>query len=137
MKVFVDSDVILDVILVREEFIFSQKLLDLLLTKKIAMLTSPIVFTNSYYIIRKLKGKDKALLALKKMRKLFRVCILNERTIDKALKSDFKDFEDAIQYYSALDAKVNYLVTRNKSDYSVGGALIVSPQELLALIEAN
>ncbi|MBN1168690.1 PIN domain-containing protein [Candidatus Woesebacteria bacterium] len=137
MKVFVDSDVILDVILEREEFIFSQKLLDLLLTRKIAMLTSPIVFTNSFYIIRKLKGRDKAHMALKKMRKLFNVCVLNEKTIDKALASGFKDFEDAIQYYCALESKIKYLVTRNKKDYVGDEVCVISPQEAIALFEKN
>ena len=137
MKVFVDSDVILDVILEREGFIFSQKLLDLMLTKRIAMLTSPVVFTNSFYVIRKLKGKQTALLSLKKMRKLFRISLLNEKIVDKALKSDFNDFEDAIQYYCAIDSQVKYLVTRNKSDYSGDEIIIISPQEFLAIFEKN
>lgn len=129
-----DSDVILDVILEREGFEFSQKLLDLLLSKKIKMFTSPIVFTNSFYIISKLKGKPTALSSLKKIRKIFSLSEVNEKVVDKALKSAFSDFEDAIQYYSALESKVNFLVTRNKKDYDGDKITIISPEELLGII---
>ena len=74
---------------------------------------------------------------MRKLRKLFKITKVNEKVVDQALASGFKDFEDAIQYYSALDVKAKYLVTRNKSDYIGEEVIIVSPQEFLALIEKN
>jgi|SRR3989344_4974985 len=137
MKVFVDSDVILDVLVERKDFTYSAKILEYLEKGTIKGFTSPVVLANIFYIISKEKDKNKAWEALRKLRLLFKITKLNENIVDKALASGFKDFEDAIQYYSALDSKVNYLVTRNKSDYIGEEVVIVTPAEVLAIIEKN
>jgi len=133
MKIFVDNDVILDVLLGREQFEYSQKLLTTIEQKQITAFTSPIIFTNSFYIITRLKDKNKAWAALKKIRLLFRVAKVTEDIIDLALASDFTDFEDAVQYYAARKEKVDYLVTRNKKHYSAAQIPVISPQEYFAI----
>ena len=75
--------------------------------------------------------------ALRKLRLLFKITRINENIVDQALTSGFKDFEDALQYYSAIEAKAKYLITRNKSDYKGEEVIIVSPQEFFAFIEKN
>jgi len=137
MKIFVDNDVILDVLLERKNFEYSRELLSIIEQKQIDAFTSPIIFTNSFYIISKLRNKAKAWSALKKIRLLFSVSKVNEKVIDIALASDFSDFEDAVQYYSALEQKVDYLITRNKKDYDVTQIPIATPQELIAIVKLS
>lgn len=134
MRIFVDNDVILDVLLARVGFEHSRELLSRIEKKQIEAYTSPIIFTNSFYIVSKLRNKKKAWSALNKMRLLFKVSKVNERVVDLALASDFSDFEDAIQYYAALTQKVEYIVTRNKRDYIASQIPVVTPQEITALI---
>lgn len=133
MKIFLDNDAILDVLLERKEFEYSRELLTYIEQKQVEAYTSPIIFTNSFYIISKLRDKRRAWSALKKIRLLFRVSTVDQKIIDLALASDFSDFEDAVQYYAALRQKVDYLVTRNKRDYVVSQIPIASPQELIAI----
>ena len=137
MKIFVDNDVILDVLLKRKDFEYSRELLIQVEQKLIDAYTSPIIFTNSFYIISKLRNKKKAWSALKKIRLLFSVSKINEKVIDLALASDFSDFEDAVQYYAALEQRVDYLVTRNKKDYTVTQIPIANPQELIAITKLS
>ena len=58
------------------------------------------------------------------------------KVIDLSLASDFKDFEDAVQCYSAVNAKVDCLITRNKRDYATDILPILTPEEFLAAIAA-
>ena len=99
--------------------------------------TSPIIFTNSFYIITKVKNKSKAWAALKKIRLLFNVSNVTEKIVDLALASDFLDFEDAIQYYAALEQKVDYIVIRNKKHFISKQVPIITPAEYVALINTN
>jgi len=137
MKIFVDNDVILDVILERDGYEYSRELLVQVEQKQIKAYTSPLIFTNSFYIISRLKNKNKAWSALKKIRLLFSVSKVDEKVIDLALASDFADFEDAVQYYTALEQKVDYLVTRNKKDYIVIQIPVVTPQEYIAVAKLS
>ena len=137
MNVFVDNDVILDILLERKDFAYSSKVVEHIEKGEVKGFTSPIIFTNTFYLISKAKNNSKAWLALRKLRLLFKVTRINENIIDRALASVFRDFEDAIQYYSALDSKAKYLVTRNKSDYIGEEVVVLTPQELLVTIEKN
>ncbi len=133
MKIFVDKDVILDVLLERKDFEYSRELLTRVEQKQHSAYTSPIIFTNSFYVISKLRDKKKAWSALKKIRLLFNVSSVNQQVIDLALASEFSDFEDAVQYYSAITLKVDYLITRNKKDYVATQIPIATPQEFITI----
>lgn len=135
MKIFVDNDVILDVLLERKDFEYSRELLTRIEQKQVEAYTSPIIFTNSFYIISKLRDKKRAWSALKKIRLLFHISKITEKVIDLALASDFADFEDAVQYYTALEQKVEYIITRNKKDYILTHIPILIPQEYIAVAE--
>ncbi|OGG12403.1 hypothetical protein A3J20_03920 [Candidatus Gottesmanbacteria bacterium RIFCSPLOWO2_02_FULL_42_29] len=137
MRVFIDNDVILDILLERKDFPYSAKIIQYIEEGRIIGLTSPIIFTNTFFLISKAKNKETAWNALRKLKLLFKITRINESIVDKALASGFKDFEDAIQYYCAIDSQVKYLVTRNKSDYSGDEIIIISPQEFLAIFEKN
>ena len=73
--------------------------------------------------------------ALEKIRIVFGVAVVDEKVIDLSLVSDFKDFEDAVQYYSALLAKADCIITRNKGDYVDDKIPILTSEEFLATVE--
>jgi predicted nucleic acid-binding protein len=91
-------------------------------------------FPTLFYILAKELKRDKAMKVLEKVRIVFRVAAVDEKVIDLSLASDFKDFEDAVQCYSAVNAKVDCLITRNKRDYATDILPILTPEEFLAAI---
>jgi len=137
-KIFIDADIFLDVFAKRDPFYFhSARLLTQVEKKRIKGYTSPIVFANLHYILRKLTSKDYAWQSLRKLRIIVQVCSVGEKHIDQALNSEFSDFEDAIQYYAASSGKVNYIITRNKEDYRHSLIAVYTPEEYLAIIESS
>lgn len=58
---------------------------------------------------------------LEKIRIVFSIAAVDEKVIDLSLASDFRDFEDAVQYYSAIHARAGCVITRNKQDYKAEG----------------
>ena len=132
-KVFVDTDVIIDLLAERiPHFHFSAVLFTFAEMKKLELYTSPLIFANTFYILRKYLGKESAKNALRKLRILLKVIDSSESVIDKALNSDFSDFEDAIQYYTALEYEIPVILTRNIRDYKKASVVVQTPEAFLA-----
>ena len=131
-KVFVDTDVILDLLAERVPFFhFSAVLFTFAEMKKLELYTSPLVLANTFYILRKQLGNNEARNALRKLRILLHVVDSSESIIDKALNSDFSDFEDAIQYYTALEHEITVILTRNLRDYKNASVIVQTPEAFL------
>ena len=131
-KVFVDYDVILDLLAQRiPHFHFSALLFTFADMKKLELYTSPTVFCNVFYILRKELGIEKAKSALRKLRLLIKIIDSSEKTIDCALNSEFSDFEDAIQCYTAQNHQISIIVTRNVKDYKTAGIIVQNPETFL------
>ena len=131
-KVFVDTDVVLDLLAERIPFFhFSAVLFTFAEMKKLELYTSPLILANTFYILRKQLGNDGAKSALRKLRILLHVVDSSESIIDKALNSDFSDFEDAIQYYTALEHGINVILTRNLRDYKKTSVIVQTPEAYL------
>ena len=131
-KVFVDTDVILDLLARRiPHFHFSALLFTLAEMKKLQLYTSPLILTNTFYILRKQLGNEAAKNSLRKLRILLNIIDSSESVVDKALNSDFSDFEDAIQYYTALDHGISVIVTRNLRDYKNASLIVQTPETFL------
>lgn len=137
-NIFLDTDVILDVLAKRMPFyLHSAELLSEVEKNHVAAFTSSLVFANLYYILRKLKTKEYALQSLRKLRIIVQIVSINEQHIDKALNSEFTDFEDAIQHYSAQTALIDYLITRNVKDYKAGLIAVCTPEEYLSILRSG
>ena len=95
--------------------------------------TSSIVFSNTYYIQRKLIGHEVSINFLKNLRLLLMVLNVDDSIIEKALESEFKDFEDAIQYFTAIENQMDCIITRNVKDYKKSIIPIYTPTELLKM----
>jgi len=133
-SVFLDSDIILDVLAMRSpHYRDSAKIMSLVEKKKVAGFTSPLVFANLHYLLRKLKSKEYALQSLRKLRILMSILPMDQSHIDHALNSNFDDFEDALQYFSAKSRKMDFIITRNKKDYKNSSISVCTPTEYLAI----
>ena len=131
-KYFVDTDVILDLLSQRvPHFHFSAVLFSLAEMGKFELYTSPTVMVNTFYILRKNLGNENAKNALRKLRIILHVIDSSEKVLDLALNSNFNDFEDAIQYYTALDADIQTIITRNLKDYKAADILVQTPEMFL------
>ena len=92
-------------------------------------------YPTLFYLLTKELNRGKALKTLEKIRIVFRVATVDEKVIDMSLVSDFKDFEDAVQYYSAVSVKADFIITRNKSDYVDNMIPVLTSDEFLAVLE--
>ena len=133
-KIFLDTDVALDHLADRQPFAeYAHRLLALAETGELTICVSSLSFSNLYYLLRKLKGHDQALALLGKLKSLVHISAVAETEIQSALASSFKDFEDAIQHFTAkAEGGVSAIVTRNKADYAASEIPVLSPEEFLA-----
>jgi predicted nucleic acid-binding protein len=124
-KVFVDTDIVIDLLTKREPFYSSAaKIFSLAADKKIDLYISPVLISNLFYILRKVLGREEAINAIRKLRVLVRVVAIDEEIVDLVLSSKFKDIEDGFQYYGALQDKIGILLTRNTKDF-VGKEIVI------------
>ena len=133
-KIFLDTDVALDHLADRQPFAeYAHRLFALAETGELTVCLSSLSFSNLYYLLRKLKGHADALALLGQLKRLVRISAVAELEIQSALASDFKDFEDAIQHFTAkTEGGISTIVTRNKADYSASEIPVLSPEEFLA-----
>jgi predicted nucleic acid-binding protein len=133
-SIFIDADVILDLLLRREPYVSSTAaLFSLIEEKKIIAFTSPVVLANIYYISARVVDRKNALDFIRKLLSLLKVTAVDEKIMLLAIDSSFKDFEDSIQYYAAKSQAVDYLLTRNKADYKVQDITVCTPDEYLSV----
>ncbi len=132
-KVFLDTDVILDLLTEREPHFKSAVELFLKIQDKTIMAyTSPVAIANIFYILNKHFDRKKAMQSLVKLKSLVKVLNCDDRVIELALSSDFTDFEDSIQYYTALENGIDILITRNIKDYKTANINVSTPIEYIA-----
>ena len=131
-KVFVDSDIVLDVLCKRIPYYeYVAKIFSLADMKKLTVYTTSLVVANVYYILRKAIGIEKSKEALRKLRLLVNIISIQEREVDIALNSSFSDFEDALQYYTAIKHGMETLLTRNIKDYKEKDLIIQTPEQFI------
>ena len=133
-KVFVDTDIIYDLLAKRDPFyLAAARLFTLADEGKVQIFISALSLVNIHYLISKQQTEDEAKQILRKFKVLVHVNPLNEKLIDLALNSEFSDFEDAIQYFSALQNDIEVLLTRNLKDYKKAQILVLTAQDFINL----
>ena len=137
IEIFIDTDVLIDLLAERTPYYNDAAIIFSLADNGlIKIYISSLCFSNIHYIISKLKSKNESIKALRKLRILVNVLNVNANTIDSALNSDFKDFEDAIQYFTALQNQVSMIITRNTKDYNVSQLPVKTPAEFIKFLKA-
>lgn len=136
MKALFDTNVILDILLNREEFIeLSASLMSLVEQKKIEGYLCATTLTTIDYLLTKTRDRKTSKLALQSLLSIFHVSEVNKSVLKLAISSNFKDFEDAVQYYSGKCVDVNCVVTRNTKDYKNTKLPIYTPTELWGILQ--
>ncbi len=131
-RLFLDTDVILDVLGNREpHYIYSRKVLNRVAAGKFSGFVSALSFSNLHYILRKETNNQTAVKTLRKLADLLEILNVDGTTIQKALGSEFKDFEDAIQYQVAVLGKIDFFITRNVKDYRKAKIPVMTPEEFI------
>jgi len=131
-RLLLDTNIILDIALKREpHFEHSSKIFELIDRKRIIGYITASTVTDIYYISRKEKGNEIAIEFISNLIEIIDVIGVDKSTIVKALKSNLKDFEDAVQVSAAENYDIEIIVTRNKSDFLNSGLEILTPKELI------
>lgn len=135
-RIFLDTNFVLDFIGERQDFYLpAAQLMTLADYKKIHIYTSATTIATSFYILSKFESKKTALKKIRKFKMLCSLSIINDEVIEKAINSDFNDFEDAIQYYSALASKCELIITRNEKDFKKAIIPVMSAFEFMKVWE--
>lgn len=127
MRVFLDTNVIIDFCAEREDY-FHEAALIFQLGKegKIELAASATTFINSFYILRKTYPHKELYSRLKAISKACIISPTDSKIIESAFEEEFPDFEDAVQYFSAKALNSSIIITRNKSDFTMA-----KPEELM------
>ena len=137
-EIFIDTDIILDLLCKREPFYpYAAEVFTMGDKGILKLVTTPLVFANVFYILRKLLGIEKAKELLRKLRIMIGIVEMNDRIVDLALNSQFSDFEDGIQYFTAREHGIQHLLTRNIKDYKRADLLVQTPEEYLKTRNAS
>ena len=135
-KVFVDTDIVLDLLSGRQPFNkFAAELFSLADQGKLKIFVSSLSFANINYILSRQYTNDQSRKKLLKFKTLVSVIAVNDKIIELALASDFKDFEDAIQYYAAIESGLSTLLTRNLKDFRKANISILTAEQYLKSLE--
>ncbi len=131
-KLFLDTNIVIDLLDRREPFCHdAAALFTMAYNKQLQLIVSPMTFATASYLLRK-HGKSQLRILLSNFRRLARVATTNEHIVDDSLASEFEDFEDALQYYTALKAKADYIITRNGQDFTSSQLPVMTATEFLA-----
>ena len=133
MKVFIDTNIVLDLLLQRRNFLINaEKIFSLAYKGKIVLYFSAISFVSVTYYLGKHTNKDiKAV--LEDLCKIVKILPFNQRIIENTLHSNFKDIEDGYQYFTAKENNIHIMITRNVKDFLVDDISIVTPEEFLMI----
>lgn len=135
IKVFVDTDVCIDLLSGREPLNKSAEVLFSLADKaKIKIYVSSLSFSNIDYVLRSQYSATHSRQIIGKFKTLVNVLSVDSKTIDLAIASNFADFEDAIQYSCAIENNLATLITRNVKDYKKASIQVLTPETFLATL---
>jgi predicted nucleic acid-binding protein len=135
--VLIDTDVILDFFFDRKPFSEeASRLLSLCEKGEVKGFVTSIMLSNVYYLLRKTANHEKVIENLKMLMNIIEVTTTNKKTVIEALNSEFKDFEDALQNFSAINEKeIKVIVTRNLKDYKSSTLSVMTPETYLKTVK--
>lgn len=133
MKLLIDTNIVLDVLLKREPFYHkSVEILELIQYDHVKEYVSAAAITDIYYLAYKyIKDKKAVRELLKKLIGIVSIVAVSEKEILRALEEEWNDFEDAVQYSIALSCEMDGIVTRNPKDYKKADIKVWSPEQIL------
>jgi len=138
-NILIDTDVLLDFFFDRKPFSDQAVIiLSLCENKQITGFVTPVIISNTYYLLRKTASHQKVIDKLKTLLSFVQVLNIDKQSIETALNSQFKDFEDALQNYAAeQNGDIDVIITRNTKDFKKSALAVLTPDGYLSLINQN
>jgi len=138
-RVLIDTDVILDFFFDRKPFSDNAaKVLSLCESREIKGFITSVIISNVYYLLRQTSTHEKVIEKLIQLVTITEVLTTDKDVIIKALNSNFKDFEDAFQNYSAeLNGQIDLIITRNIKDFKYSSLGVMTPENYIKAMVAN
>lgn len=134
-KLFLDTNVMLDLLGERVPFYDSVAKIATLADKgDIKIVVSALSYATVNYFLVKFEDAEKAKEKLRKFKIISNISAIDELIIEKGLNSNFKDFEDSLQYFSALKSDCNIFITRNAKDFKEADIPVMTAEEYLISI---
>ena len=131
-KIFLDTNVVIDLLGEREPFYNSAAKIATLADKgKIQLIVSALTYSTVYYLLTKFEDKEVVKEKIRKFKVIAETSDLTDKVIEKGLASKFSDFEDALQYNCALEMDCLILITRNGKDFKESVIPVLTPDEYL------
>jgi len=134
--IFLDTNIVIDFLANRQPFsLDAAKLFNLGVDGKVKIYISAVSYNNIYYVIRQSLSRDAAIKLLGELAEISEITDTTNTIIRQSLKTDFKDYEDAIQYYCALSIPdIDFIVTRNTKDFKKSSLPVFTPAEAIAAL---
>ncbi|WP_282775585.1 type II toxin-antitoxin system VapC family toxin [Phaeodactylibacter xiamenensis] len=132
-KLFIDTNIVLDLLGQRVPFYQDAAMLFSLADRKeVKLYVSSLSFANANYILSKLKSKEEARAILTRFKVLVEVLALDDKILELSLNDDaFSDFEDGLQYYTALENESDVIITRNLRDFKTSAIPVMTAGQYL------
>ena len=135
MKVFIDTNVMIDFLGERESFfVEASEILSLADEGKIDVYCSSLSYSNAAYVLSRYYVKEDVVDKLSKFHQLCHTATVDDTVVSEALESGFADFEDALQYYSASLANVDVIVTRDTKHFKNTHIPAITPSDFITRI---
>jgi len=133
-RILIDADVILDFFFDRKPFSeFASGIFSLCEGNKIKGFVTPVTYSNVYYLLRQTARHEKVIEKLTQLLSITDILTMDRNIVLLALNSGFKDFEDALQHFSAVqDKRIEAIITRNIKDYKLSEIAVLTPENFLA-----
>ena len=137
-NIFLDTNVVIDFLADRKPFsLDAARLFNFCVLGKVKIYISAVSYNNIYYILRQSLSNSETIKLLDELSEMAEIADVTKSVIKKSLKTDFKDFEDAIQYYCALSLnKIDFIVTRDTKDFKKSTLSIMTATEAVGYLDA-
>ena len=137
-NIFLDTNVVIDFLADRKPFsLDAARLFNFCVLGKVKIYISAVSYNNIYYILRQSLSNSETIRLLDELSEMAEIADVTKSVIKKSLKTDFKDFEDAIQYYCALSLnKIDFIVTRDTKNFKKSTLSIMTATEAVGYLDA-
>ncbi|HDP68062.1 MAG TPA: PIN domain-containing protein [Candidatus Marinimicrobia bacterium] len=137
MRILFDTNIILDVLLLRKPYYTSATfLLSEVEQGKIEGYLCPTTITTIGYLITKVKGTSEAKRLIKNLLNIFKLTQLPQQVFEAACNHKISDYEDAVLHESARLSNIEGIVTRNIKDFKYASLKVYDPEELVGIIKS-
>ena len=135
-KVFLDTNILIDYFASRRDYVAASTIVTMARDGNFCLLVSSLSFATASYIMNAHHKKTNAEIVAMfgEFVKMCNVTPVDSLIVDEAIASRFSDFEDAMQYYSAIREGADAIITRNSGDFSAAQIEIYEPQEFLDML---